>query len=59
MYIRTGRGASVGGRAVTSATSLRSVMDAYHPGDKAVLRWIDLVGQTHAATIVFTTGPAG
>jgi len=39
--------------------SLRSVMDAYHPGDKAVLRWIDQAGQVHAATIVFTTGPAG
>ncbi|MGO9784897.1 MAG: PDZ domain-containing protein, partial [Streptosporangiaceae bacterium] len=50
---------SVGGRAVTSATSLRSVLDAYHPGDKAVLRWIDQAGQAHAATIVFTTGPAG
>jgi S1-C subfamily serine protease len=50
---------SVGGHAVTSATSLRSVMDAYHPGDKAVLRWVDQAGQAHAAAVVFTAGPAG
>ncbi len=50
---------SIGGHAITSAGSLRSVMDAYHPGDRAVLRWVDQAGQAHAATIVFTVGPAG
>ena len=50
---------SVGGQAVDSAMSLRSVMDAYHPGDKAVLRWVDQAGHAHAATVVFTVGPAG
>jgi len=50
---------SIGGHAVTSATSLRSVMDAYHPGGRAVLRWVDQVGQAHAATVVFTAGPTG
>ena len=34
-------------------------MDAYHPGDRAVLRWIDQSGQAHAATIVFTAHSAG
>jgi len=50
---------SIGGHAVTSAMSLRSVMDACHPGDTASLHWVDQVGQEHAATIVFATGPAG
>ena len=50
---------SIGGHAVTSAMSLRAVMDAYHPGDTASLYWVDQDGQAHAATIVFATGPAG
>jgi S1-C subfamily serine protease len=50
---------SIGGHAVTSAMSLRSVMDAYHPGDTASLHWIDHDGRAHTATIVLTAGPAG
>jgi len=50
---------SIGGHAVTSAISLRSVMDAYHPGDTASLHWVDQAGQAHTAAIVFTAGPAG
>ena len=50
---------SIGGHAVTSAMSLRSVLDAYHPGDTASLHWVDQAGQEHAATIVFAAGPAG
>ena len=50
---------SIGGHAVTSAMSLRSVMDTYHPGDTARLRWVDQAGQAHAATIIFAAGPAG
>jgi len=50
---------SIGGHAVTSAMSLRSVINAYHPGETASLHWIDQAGQAHAATIVFTAGPAG
>jgi len=50
---------SIGGHAITSAMSLRSVMDAYHPGGKASLHWVDQAGQAHTATIVFTAGPAG
>ena len=37
---------SVGGHAVTSAASLRSVLDAYHPGDKAVLARGDRRGRS-------------
>ncbi len=50
---------SVGGHAVTSALSLRSAMDAYHPGNTASLRWVDQAGQAHTAAIVFASGPAG
>ncbi len=50
---------SIGGHAVTSAMSLRSVLNAYHPGEEASLHWADQAGQTHTATIVFATGPAG
>lgn len=50
---------AIGGHAVTSAMSLRSVLDGYHPGSKAVLSWVDQTSQAHAATIVFTAGPAG
>jgi S1-C subfamily serine protease len=50
---------SIGGHAVTSAMSLRSVMNAYHPGGEAVLRWLDQLGQAHSATVVFGSGPAG
>ena len=50
---------SVGGHAVTSAMSLRSVVDAYHPGGTASLHWVDQAGHAHTATIVFAAGPAG
>ena len=50
---------SIGAHFVTSAMSLRSVMNAYHPGDTASLHWADQDGQAHTATIVFTAGPAG
>ncbi len=50
---------SVGEHAVTSALSLRSVMDTYHPGDTASLHWVDQAGQAHTATIAFAAGPAG
>ena len=49
---------SLGGHAVTSA-GLRSVIDGYHPGNKTSVVWADLAGQTHAATVVLATGPAG
>jgi len=50
---------SIGGHAVTSATSLRSVLNAYHPGQAASLHWVGQAGQAHTATIIFAAGPAG
>ncbi len=48
---------SLGGRAVTSAAGLRSVIDAYHPGNKTSVVWADLTGQTYTATVVLASGP--
>ena len=50
---------AIGGYAITSAMSLRPVLDAYHPGDTASLHWADQGGQAYTATIVFAAGPAG
>jgi S1-C subfamily serine protease len=50
---------SIGGYPVTSAVSLRSVMEAYHPGDTASLHWADQAGQAHTVTVIFAAGPAG
>lgn len=50
---------SLGGHAVTSAAGLRSVIDAYHPGNKTSVVWADLAGQTYTATVVLATCPVG
>ncbi len=50
---------SLGGHAVTSAAGLRSVIDAYHPGNKTSVVRAGLAGQTHTAAVVLATGPAG
>jgi S1-C subfamily serine protease len=50
---------SLGGHAVTSAAGLRSVIDAYHPGNKASVVWAGLAGQTYTATVILATGPIG
>jgi S1-C subfamily serine protease len=50
---------SIGGHRVTSAMSVRSLMNAYHPGDAASLEWVNKAGQARTATIVFIAGPAG
>ncbi len=52
---------SLGGHAVTSA-GLRPTIDGYHPGNKTSVVWAGLAGlagQTHTATVVLATGPAG
>jgi len=50
---------SIGGHTVASSATVRSAMDQYHPGDRAVIRWADPSGQVHSAAAVFTSGPAG
>jgi len=49
---------SVDGHTVTSARSLTTTMQAYHPGDKITVAWTDQSGQTHTASATLTTGPA-
>jgi S1-C subfamily serine protease len=49
---------SVGGKAVTSPTSLRDNLIAHHPGDTVTVTWQDQSGQTHSASVQLGTGPA-
>jgi S1-C subfamily serine protease len=49
---------SVGGRAVSSANSLRDAMTGHHPGDKVTITWTDESGQQQSARVVLGTGPA-
>ena len=49
---------SVNGQAVTSASSLSTIMRRYHAGDKVSLTWVDTNGQHHSATITLAAGPA-
>ncbi|MGH9056435.1 MAG: S1C family serine protease [Acidimicrobiales bacterium] len=48
---------SIGGRSVTSSSSLTHLMVLYHPGDKVSVGWVDPSGQTHQATVQLGTGP--
>ena len=48
---------SLGGWVVTSASDVRTVMVAYHPGEKINVTWVDLAGRAHTAYLV--TGRAG
>lgn len=50
---------SVNGHAVDSATTLTTLMDRYHPGDRLRVEWMDSSGQTHTATVTAATGPVG
>lgn len=49
---------SIGGHRVTSATSLSSVMDGYHGGDKLKVEWTTATGKSKHATITTVAGPA-
>jgi S1-C subfamily serine protease len=49
---------SVGGHAVSSASDIRSALNAFHPGDKVSVSWTDQSGQAHSATVVLGSGPA-
>ena len=50
---------SLGGRSITSSADIRSVLSAHHPGDKISITWTDQAGQSHSATVILATGPAG
>jgi S1-C subfamily serine protease len=48
---------SVGGKAVTSPTSLRNDLVTYHPGDRVTVTWQTEAGQSQSATVTLGTGP--
>jgi len=50
---------SVAGTTITSSSDIGSILEKYHPGDKISIGWTDGFGQSHTATVVLTTGPAG
>ena len=50
---------SVGGRAVSSASNLRSVMDLFHPGQRVKVTWVDMYGAPSTTTLTLATGPTG
>jgi S1-C subfamily serine protease len=50
---------SLGGHTITSAEQIRPVLVGNHPGDKISISWTDESGNSHTATIVLGSGPAG
>jgi S1-C subfamily serine protease len=50
---------SLGGTQITSPDDVASVLVRYHPGDRVTITWQDQTGQTHTATMVLGSGPAG
>jgi S1-C subfamily serine protease len=49
---------SVNGQAVSSSSSVQSVIAQDHPGDKVSIVWTDQYGQTHTSTVALANGPA-
>ncbi len=50
---------SVAGHNVSSSTSLRTVMDLLHPGQRVTVGWLDGFGVAHRATVTLGSGPTG
>jgi S1-C subfamily serine protease len=48
---------AVDGHAVRSADGLRTILDRYHPGDRASISWTDAGGDDHTATVTLSEGP--
>jgi S1-C subfamily serine protease len=48
---------SLGGQAITSASSLSALLLPHHPGDKVSLVWTDTNGTNHTATVTLGSGP--
>jgi S1-C subfamily serine protease len=47
---------ALGGKAVTSASRLLSLMETHHPGDSVSVTWLDTSGVSHTATVRLATG---
>jgi S1-C subfamily serine protease len=50
---------SVDGQAVDSPTTLTTLLDTHHPGDKVTIGWTDQAGQSHSAAVSLANGPVG
>jgi S1-C subfamily serine protease len=48
----------VDGKTVTSATTLTSLLELYHPGNTVKLTWVTASGQKQTATVTLGTGPS-
>jgi S1-C subfamily serine protease len=49
----------VNGQTVDSATTLTTVMDGLHPGDKVTLTWLDQTAQQQTSAATLAEGPVG
>ena len=49
---------SLAGQPVTSASQIRTILGAYHPGDQVSISWTDAYGQSQTATVTLANGPA-
>jgi S1-C subfamily serine protease len=47
----------VGGRSVTSATAISSLLQLKKPGDRIAISWVDRVGNTRSASVKLASGP--
>jgi S1-C subfamily serine protease len=47
---------SLGGNAVTSDTSLKSILEGDQPGQSVVVVWVDPSGLQHQATVTLAAG---
>jgi S1-C subfamily serine protease len=50
---------SVDGLSIASPTTLTTVLDQHHPGDKVSVTYLDQALQQHTATAVLAAGPVG
>jgi S1-C subfamily serine protease len=46
----------LGGKSVTSTSSLSKDIDAYHPGNRVTVTWVDQNGNQHSATVTLAKG---
>ena len=49
---------AIGGKSVTSAAQIKTILAARNPGDRVSISWTDAGGGSHTKTVTLTTGPA-
>jgi S1-C subfamily serine protease len=49
---------AINGRAVTTPSTLTTVLSSYHPGNKIMVSYTDLGGHKHTSALTLTSGPA-